>query len=280
MKQAILWLVGLLTSGMVLAEPVAMVTDVSDGVYTIVRDKPEKLVLLSYFEPGTIIRLDKNAHLTATFLSKSVEYRFSGPARLTVEQDRIVTNEGKAETQAVSLQKTRAAKKFTAAQRESVAQAAFEMRVGTRPGLRLDDPVDSRVLGSMPVFNWSGPRSIESYHLKLFDEQRKLVYQTVVSSNSWTPQEGLLKEGSTYEWEIEGALGKGEVLIARARFSLAGRDIASDLQAPPADAPFSDRVLYAIYLEGNGFNYDARRIWKELVRARPDDMVVREHAIR
>ena len=277
-----LWLAGLLSAGAVFAEPVVMVTDVSDGVFTVEKDKSKKVVLLSYFEPGTTLRLDANAHLTATFLTKSVEYRFTGPAKLTVEKDRIVASEGKAETQAVSLQKTTAAKKFTVAQRESVTQAAFEMRVGARPGLRLDDPVDTSVIGSLLIFNWDGPRAPGGYRLSLFDGQRKLIHQVAVATNSWVPAAGLLKAGGAYEWEVESTLENGEVLTARGKFNMADSNAskAAQAQTPPANSAFSTRVLYAVYLEENGFKYDARRLWKELSKERPDDMVVREHSTR
>lgn len=274
-----LCLAGILSAGMVLAEPVAMVTDVSDGVFIVVKDKSEKVALLSYFEPGTILRLNPKAHLTATFLTKSVEYRFTGPARLTVENDRIVTNEGNAETHAVSLQVASAAKKFTASQRESMTMASFEMRDGGKPGLRLEDPVDTRVAGRL-VFDWNGPRA--GYRLSIFDEKKKLIHQATVTSNSWTPPDGLLKSGSAYEWEIEAALEKGEVLTARAQFSIAGSNDAKAVQAqtPPQGASFSDRVLYAVYLEGNDFKYDARKLWKELSKERPGDPVAKERSIR
>lgn len=277
-----LYMAGLMSAGVVFAEPVAMVTDVSEGVFAVVKDKSEKVALLSYFEPGITLRLNANARLTATFLTKSVEYRFTGPAKLTVEKDRIVANEGKAETHTVSLQKTTAAKKFTVAQRESVTQAAFEMRAGARPGLRLDDPVDTLVIGNLLVFNWDGPHSSEGYQINLFDEQKKLVYQTSVTTNSWSPPAGLLKAGDAYEWEIQTILEKGEVLTARASFSVADNGAAKDAQAqsPGANSLFSDRVLYAVYLEENGFKYDARRLWKELVKERPDDMVAMERSTR
>lgn len=277
-----IWLAGFLCAGVALAEPVAMVTDVSDGVFTEVKDKSEKTALLSYFEPGTTLRLNANAHLTVTFLTKPVEYRFTGPARLTVEKDRVVANEGKAETHAVSLQKTTAAKKFTVAQRESVTIAAFEMRAGGRPGLRLEDPVETRAIGSSLVFDWDGPRAPGGYRLSIFDGQKKLIHQASVTSNSWTSPAGLLKAGNAFEWEIEATLENGEVLTARARFSVAdsGAAKAAQAQRPQADASFSGRVLYAIYLEENGFKYDARRLWKELSKERPDDPVAKERSSR
>ena len=277
-----LWLAGGLLSGAVLAEPVAMVTDVGGGVTTFENGKARKIDLLSYLEPGMTIQLDSNANLSVTFFSKTVEYRFTGPAKLTMEQDRIFAKDGKSETHAVSLQKTSAAKKFTVAQRESVTQAAFEMRAG-RAGLRLDDPVDTSLIdGDALNFGWDGPRTKGSYQLSLYDSQNRLLHQESVTSSSWMPSAGLLKAGNGYAWEIKAALENGEILTARGNFNVA--DIAAALsiqaQSPQAGASFSERVLYAIFLEDKGFKYDARRLWGKLAKEHPDDLVAREHSTR
>lgn len=277
-----LWLAGLLSAGAVLAEPVAMVTDVGGSVSVVDGGKGGKVELLSYLEPGMTLQLDPHAHLTATFFSKPVEYRFAGPARLTVEQDRILAGDGKAETHAVSLQKSSAAKKFTVAQRESVTLAAFEMRAG-RPGLRLSDPVDTSLLdGGSLVFSWDGPRPKGGYQLSLYGGAGKLLHQAVLDASSWSPPAGLLAAGKAYEWEIRAALDNGEVLTARGDFSMADSATARSVQAqaPQAAAPFSERVLYAVYLEQKGFKYDARQIWKELAKEHPDDLVAQEHSSR
>lgn len=279
----VLWLAGLLAGGAVLAEPVAMVTDVSGGVSAMEKGKTRKILLLSYLEPDMTLQLDSNAHLTVTFFSKPVEYRFTGPAKLTVEHDRILSGDGKAETHAVSLQKTSAAQKFTVAQRESVAQAAFEMRAG-RPGLRLDDPVDTSLIGADAlIFSWDGPRPMGGYQLSLYDNHNQLLHQQAsLTSNSWAPSAGLLKADNTYEWEIKAALENGEVLTARGKFGVADSATAQSIQAqsPPAGSAFSDRVLHAVFLEEKGFKYDARRLWKELAKERPDNLVAREHSTR
>lgn len=274
-------LAGLLSAGMVLAEPVAMVTDASGGVFAVSGGKNKKIPLLSYLEPGTVIQLDDHARLSITLFAKPVEYRFTGPAKLTVEEGRILSHEGKAEAQPVSLEKTSAAKKFTVAQRESVAQAAYEMRAG-RPGLRLDDPVDTRLIGDGIAFSWDGPRPADGYQLSLYDGRKRLLHHESLAANSWAPSAGLLKAGGNYEWEIRATLENGEVLTARGSFSVAGSAAAKAIRAqrPRAGASFSDRVLYAVFLEGNGYKYDARRIWKELAKERPDDAVAKEHSTR
>lgn len=278
----ILWLVGFLATSVTLAEPVAMVTDVSGSVSTLEKGKAKKVLLLSYLEPNMTLQLDANAHLTVTFLSKPVEYRFAGPAKLTVEQDRILAGDGKAEAHTVSLQKTSAAKKFTVAQRESVTQAAFEMRAG-RPGLRLDDPVDTSLIGGDALsFSWDGPRPKGGYQLSLYDSHNQLLHHASPTTNSWTSSAGLLKAGNTYEWEVKAALENGEVLTARGNFSVAAEADAKAIQSqiPPAGSTFSDRVLYAVFLEEKGFKYDARHLWKELAKERPDDLVAKEHSTR
>jgi len=277
-----LWLAGILSTGAVLAEPVAMVTDVSGGASTLEKGSPRKIELLSYLEPGMTLQLDSNAHLTVTFFSKSVEYRFAGPAKLTVEQDRILAADGKAETHTVSLQKTSSAKKFTVAQRENMTQAAFEMRAAGRPGLRLDDPVDTSLIdGDAPKFSWDGPRPKGGYQLSLYDSHNQLLQQVTISSNLWAPSVGLLKAGNAYEWEIKAALENGEVLTARGNFNVADNATAKSIQAQsPQAGSFSDRVLYAVFLEEKGFKYDARRLWGELAKEHPDDLVARERSTR
>lgn len=274
-------LAGLLSAGVAAAEPVAMVTDAGGGVFAVVDGKNKKIPLLAYLEPGTVIQLDAHAHVSITLFAKPVEYRFTGPAKLKVEEGRVLANDGKADARPISLEKTSAAKKFTVAQRESVAQAAYEMRAG-RPGLRLDDPVDTRLIGDDLVFNWDGPRPTDGYQLNLYDGSKQLLHQASVTANSWTPSVGLLKAGNVYEWEIRATLENGEVLTARGSFSVADSAEAKAVlaQRPQAGASFSDRVLYAVFLEGAGFKYDARRIWKELARERPDSAVAKEHSIR
>lgn len=274
-------LAGLLSAGVVLAEPVAMVTDTSGGVFAVMEGKNKKIPLLAYLEPGTVIQLDDHARLSITLFAKPVEYRFTGPAKLTVEAGRILALEGKSEAQPVSLEKTSAARRFTVAQRESVAQAAYEMRA-VRPGLRLDDPVDTRLIGDDLAFSWDGPRPPEGYRLSLYDGRKRLLHQESLAANSWTPSAGLLKAGGNYEWEIRATLENGEVLTARGSFSVAGSNAAKAIRAqrPRAGASFSDRVLYAVFLQENGYRYDARRTWKELAKERPDDAVAKEHSTR
>lgn len=275
------WLAGLLSAGVALAEPVAMVTDAGGGVFVVADGKKQKIPLLAYLEPGAVIHLDEHAHVSITLFAKPVEYRFTGAAKLTVEEGRVVAHEGRAEAHPVSLEKTSAVRRFTVAQRESVAQAAYEMRA-VRPGLRLGDPVDTRLLGDDTVFSWDGPHPLDGYRLNLYGNGGKLLHQASVTDNSWAPPAGLLKAGDTYTWEVGASLESGEVLTARGSFSVARSAEAGAVRAqePQAGASFSERVLYAVLLESKGFRYDARRIWKALADERPDDAVAKERSIR
>ena len=81
---------------------------------------------------------------------------------------------------------------------------------------------------------------------------------------------------------LRAALESGEVLTARGNFSVADNTTAKSIlaQSPQAGSSFSDRVLFAVFLEEKGFKYDARRLWKELAKERPDDLVARDHSTR
>ncbi|OGS91947.1 MAG: hypothetical protein A2Z95_03475 [Gallionellales bacterium GWA2_60_18] len=256
-----------------------MVTDIAGGVS--IAGTQKKIELLAYLEPDMTLQIEAGAHLSVTFFASSVEYRFTGPVKIKIQQDRIGSGPGKSEMRVIPLTQASTAKKFTAAQRESVAQAAYEMRAA-RPGLRLNDPVDSRLTGDDVSFSWEGPRTDKGYDLTLFDSRNNVLYRTSLMGNIWRPAEGLLEAGKLYAWEIRAEIGNGEMLTARAGFSVSDSAAAKAIrsQRPQAGASFSERVLYAIFLEENGFKYDARRIWQELARERPDDAVVKERSIR
>lgn len=282
--KAFFWVLaaGILSQGCAWAESVAMVTDTRGSVFIVSGAAKEKVALLAYLEAGMTLQLESNASLSATFFSQPVEYRFSGPARLKVEQDKITSVDGKAETRTVSLQKTSAAKKFTVAQRERVTQAAFEMRA-IRPGLRLDDPVDTKLMDVDALnFNWDGPRPIEAYRLSIYAKSGQLLHQESLTVNVWIPPANLLKAGNSYKWEVKAALENGEVLSALGGFSVADPATVEMIlaQRPQPAASYSERVLYAVFLEGQGFNYDARRLWRTLAKEHPDDLVARERSMR
>lgn len=268
-------------AGSAFADPVAMVTDVGGAVSISTAGQQRKTALLDYLEPKAILVLESHAFLSVTFFAKPVEYRFTGPARLSVEQDRIAVLEGAVEFRTVSLAKTSAAKKYTAAQREHVAHAAYEMRA-VRPGLRLGDPVDTQVLSPEISFSWDGPQSAKGHLLSLYDDRKRLLHQVSLTDNRWQPAAGLLKPGQRYEWQVSAVLDSGEELTARGGFSMAETDVAHHIlaQAPQDDATFSERVLYAVFLEEHGYGYDARRVWQALSRERPDDPVALERSQR
>lgn len=277
MKNSLLgaWLlVCAMFAGGALADPVAMVTDVGGEVSISAGRQQRKVALLDYLEPKSVLVLEPQAFLSVTFFAKPVEYRFTGPARLSVEQERIAVLEGAGESKTVSLTKTSAAKKYTAAQREHVAHAAYEMRAA-RPGLRLGDPVDTQVLGPEVGFSWDGPQPAHGYRLSLYDQRKQLLHQVTLTDNRWLPAAGLLKPGRRYEWQVSAVLDSGEELTARGGFSMAGTDAVRGIlaQAPQDGASFSERVLYAVFLEERGYGYDARRVWQALSRERPDDPV-------
>jgi hypothetical protein len=106
------------------------------------------------------------------------------------------------------------------------------------------------------------------------DASGKVVQQADVQHNTWQlPADAALQPGAAYRWEIEAQLKTGDRLKAKGKFEVATQEAVSfaDSKRPQANAGFSDQVLFALFLEAEGFNEDAKALWRELAKQHPDD---------
>lgn len=263
-------------------EAVAMVTDVS-GSATVTEDgNAAKLALLAYLMPKDQIRLENGAKVVITFFTKPQEFVFNGPAKIEINADgpKVLTGSA-AETHHLGQEKASAARKFSAMQRENLAQATFEMREG-KPGLRLIGPVDTAVISTLPRFAWAGVKNA-SYHFVLIGGDGKTIRETK------TTEPGIelsgknpLKPGHAYEWKVETHLATGETLSASGKFTVMDEKKAIKISQarPKPGADFSERVLYAAMMEAEGAKYEAAQEWRALAKERPDDPVLQDKAER
>jgi hypothetical protein len=259
-------------AGGVLAAPVAMVTDLQ-GAATLAKDKT-RLGLMAYLEPGTEVTLGANAKLTLTFLTKPLEQSFSGPAKIVVQSDKIeVLQGGAGQSRKLDPEKVSVAVKFEPAVRDRMTQATFIMR-STSPKLELVGPVATKVLTTTPQFSWKAPKDASGYKIFLLDEAGKPLREHKVGVNTWTPQGNeALSPGQSYQWKVEATLASGQTDAAQAQFSVLDKAAAKDIEKhkPGANAPFSERLLYAALLENEGFTHEAARLWRELAAERPGE---------
>jgi hypothetical protein len=263
----VLTLVILGAAGPAPAGPVAMVTDLEGRATT---GGAQPLALLDEVEAGTAIVLEEASRLVLVFYASGIEYRFEGPATLDVAESAPNVTSGAAPETRMLLGKGEEATRISPAGK---AQASVLMR-GEAPEteLILVSP-SSKVLETRPRFSWEPVAGAERYRFELVDEDLDTVAQATALEPSYElPEELHLEPGAVYTWEVETRL-PGAVRVSEwAAFSVASAEERSLVGAlrPPPDAPFSERLVFAVWLQQNGFQDEARRRWHGLQEERRD----------
>lgn len=259
-------------AGSAFAVPVAMVTDLQ-GAATLAKDKA-KLGLMAYIEPGTEVVVEANARLTLTYLTKPLEQTFSGPAKIVVRADKIeVLQGGAGQSRKLDPEKVAIAQKFEPAARDRMAQATFVMRSAS-PRLELIGPAATKVATTTPEFSWKALKDASGYKISLLDESGKPLGEHSVNVNVWKPGgKEALAPGKSYRWKVEATLASGQTDTAQAQFSVLDKAATKRIakHKPKANAPFSERLLYAAQLENEGLKDEAASLWRALAGERPDE---------
>lgn len=261
------------------AEPVAMVTDVKGGARLLEKDRSATLSVLSYLLPGMEIELDAGAQVVVTYFAQSTEFSFKGPARIAIQAENAKALKGTVETRRLDNEKSGAAKKFV--QSGKLTLATVEMRSLPTVKPRLQSPVNSKISDARPTFIWKALDDVTKYHLLLSDERGQILHDVFVETNSWQlPQGGALVHGITYKWKVAAVMKSGESDAAESNFTVADMETIKRIEAkrPAGNDVFSDRVLYAVFLENEGFREAARGVWQELAKERPDDYNLKRRA--
>ena len=259
------------------AESVAMITDVKGGVH--LPGKTQNLAILSYLSPGDEIILDAGAQLVVTYFSQSTEFGFKGPAQVVIQAQGAKALKGSAETRRLDSEKSGAGAKFV--QSGKLTFATVEMRALPLVKPTLQSPVNTRISTLTPVFRWKELEDVEKYSMTLMEESGKTIQQVNLATSSWPMQANTaLQYGASYRWKVEAVLKSGDMLNSQGGFSVADQATISRIaaQQPPANASFSDQVAYALFLEAEDFRDDARRIWQELAKQRPEDPNLKRRA--
>ncbi|HCC53731.1 MAG TPA: hypothetical protein DEQ20_02205 [Desulfobulbaceae bacterium] len=260
------------------AEPVAMVTDVKGAVRLKLNQQTKPLAVLTYLAPDAEIELDKGAHVVMTYFSQATEYTFKGPARIAIQVDSAKAITGTGELRKLDNEKSATVKKFI--QTARVTQATMAMRSLPTIKPNLQSPLNSKISSSNPTFRWKAIEDTAKYQLILTDNLGAVVYDTSVETNSWQiPGASTLKRGIPYAWKVTAMMKSGENYSSnQSNFTIAHEDEIKNIEArrPAADASFSDRVVYAVYLETEGFYEAALGRWQELSKERPDDANLRK----
>ena len=264
-----------------MASPVAMVTDVSGPVSVADSGKTQPAALLSYVEPGAVLRVAAGARVALTFLSRPIEVALGGPAEATVGNEGVTVQKGAAPTiRTLDAARSDAARNFQSAQRDRVALATVQMRSLAPPKIQIDGPANTAVSTTSPVLSWSAPDGARETRIVVSDSQGRMVIDRKVTGSSIALADSPLTYGASYSWRVESRGPSGEPLSASAPFSVIDAELASRLAAskPASGAPFSERLLFALQLQSQGLAYEAKREWRALSAERPDDAALRQMA--
>lgn len=252
---------------------VAMLTDLQGKVAVAGDPKSPSLSILSELKQGSRVLLGTGAHATIVYLDSGQEYELSGPAEVQFEADHPQAIKGAAPRKhGAALTRSHEAIRINPVQ---VTQAAIVMR-SIEPGrkLKLLSLSDTTTLELRPTFQWQPPQSGLHYQFALLDDTGKPLFDATVDDASLRlPDTMPLQPGVAYTWVVSTKDAAGKTWSNAGDFSLASADLRAQVERlrPAADAPLSERVVFAAWLEQMHLRDEARKFWKVIAAQRQDD---------
>lgn len=262
-------LVAALTCGLVRAEAaLGMVLDVQGNGKMEVNGVTSKLQLLAYLQPKMQITLEAGAKASLSLYATRSVYQLSGPATVTVEKDGVTSLQGQK-----AVVRPMAEKLVRAAETSNVIAGAVRMRQVPPRIVAVTPENNSLLLGKRPAFNWISAEAAE-FDISISDMDEKLIISEKTKENNWQlPEKIKLVEGATYRWQVAYVSAKdGKTYTARAEFKLASKAETSSLSElkPEDNAGVEDWVMYAAMLQSKRAFGEARQVWQQIARQRPD----------
>lgn len=278
------WLTGtmllLVTQNGHAADPVALVLDVQ-GSAAVIQPHKSKLAVLSYLEPGTVLRVEPGAKVAVTYFYKALEYNFTGPAVVAIKPEMAQVISGNpAQRRDLEETQTEAVKKLALRPSDKLARATFEMRSMPKT-LRLLAPLNSAIVTTTPELSWESVPGVQHYRLVIADVRGLALVDETTSASSWrVPKDAALPMGKTYRWRVEAQFATRKVISPDGEFWIVDKAQAEKIarMTPPTNASFADRILYAVTLENLGLKEDAKAEWSRLAQERPEEALLQQRA--
>ncbi|MBT8113925.1 MAG: hypothetical protein KJP04_00995, partial [Arenicella sp.] len=258
--------------GVVHAQPVAIVTDVAGNARLEFGDESRSVNVLDNLEAGTSISIGEASNMTLVYLDSGVEYKMEGPTSFVAGTTAPEAVQGEqAQARTLKLLEETGLKPAEG----NLNQAAIVFRnVHTFGGkVELLGPMDTKLMTSAPLFKWEPLGEGTRYLFELKSSRDRLLYTYESSATELrVPAEIKLGNGRKYRWTVSAKLGN-EPYSGTASFQMGSQREIEKLVAyrPALDAPFSEKIVYALVLRQQGFNHAAKQNWDRLVRERPDD---------
>lgn len=255
------------------ARPVALVTDLQG---TASRDAGGALSILAELPAGSRVSLAGDGRVRIMMLADSRQFDLLGPGAFTIQADGPQAGGGGRVTPGPALASALRDLRLRPAR---IAQASLALRGDplTRP-LELTWPVGLRLLEPPGHFAWNPAPGATGYNFQLLDGNGRLLHETATAAPRVdAPADLRLDPGGFYAWRVRARLDGGGEASAWAEFGLADAELRQRVEETRAStgADVSDRLLLALFLDQQGLKDEARRVWQELARERPDALRLR-----
>lgn len=254
-------------------DPVAMVTDLQGAVTVVSPPKSEPPAILGSVLPGAIYQVPEGGTLVVVYFTSGQEFSFQGPAMVQFDAAEPLSLAGNvAERRNPLLGKVGTGVKIKPVGK---VQAAVVMRAASQTSrVKMLTLVGTRTLEVQPEFRWEAVEKGATYAFELTDHTGRALIQTEVGGTAYRlPADVKLADGQTYTWIVSASLPDGRKYTNAADFSVVTAELRRDVEAvrPAGDAPLSERVTYAAWLDQLQLHDEAKKYWKSLATARSED---------
>lgn len=260
------------------ATAMAVVTDFQGRSTITTAGRSVDAAILSDIQPGAQAQLAANASLVVLYLADGSEYQIKGPAQVLFRADRPEVSQG-----APAVRRPAPAAGSLRIKAAAVGQGAIVMRSLGSTRIRLVSGNGTLVLDAQPELSWVAPAPDLRYSLDVADDMgRSLLTAEVAATAFQLPAALGLRDGSTYTWEVSGRGPDGRKYSGRGEFGVATAPLRLQVSAAKglADAVMSSQVALALWLEQQELRDEARKVWRELARQRPNEAQLKAMAER
>jgi len=245
------------------AAPVAFVTDVQGDARLA---GAGKLAFLGELSPGTTVVLGAGAKAAVMYVDSGTEFLLVGAGEFLIDPAAATAIKGMAparRTVGVRADPT------VVARVSRSATASLRMRGVTAAAVAKPGPAypsNTRIATLQPTLRWNGEAGAGGFEVKVAASDGTQAWKGSSRANAQRlPVK--LAAGARYSWSV----ASGGKLLGEAHFETLPADALARAEKSRASAKsFSDRVMYAFVLQDIGADPDAREVWAELARERPD----------
>ena len=248
-------------------EGVAFVTNVKGEIAV---DGSPRPMLMSELAKGQRIVAGKESQLAVMYIQSGKEYVLKGPDEFTVGERGIIAESGMPTATRETAWRPGSRVLVQAAQTSAASirmRSLAPSKAASRP--RLEFPTQGTVATLHPTFRWVGSGAKASYELTVavVGKDEKPAAKAKISGTSHRFAMALDPD-TEYAWTVSA----GDRDLGSAKFRTLSAPVLLDAEKrrPGDKGEFTDRVLFALFLQELGAVQEAQEAWGKLALERSD----------